>query len=177
MPLEWLIRQDEAPGNSGAFSHARGDAPLAKLRIWPHRSLPVEGFVWFIAITAAAIALPMLAVLGSPVLWGILPFALSIIIALWAAFRRNYRDGALTEELALWSDRIELVQNDPYRGVRRWNAHPYWVRPVLHPSGGPVEHYLTLKGGGREVQLGAFLSPEERIALYGELTQELARLR
>jgi uncharacterized membrane protein len=47
----------------------------------------------------------------------------------------------------------------------------------MHPDGGPVEHYLTLKGGGREVEIGAFLSPEERLALRAELTEAFARLR
>ncbi|NNK77082.1 MAG: DUF2244 domain-containing protein, partial [Litoreibacter sp.] len=32
---------------------------------------------------------------------------------------------------------------------------------------------LTLKGGSREVELGAFLTPQERVALKEELDQEL----
>ena len=177
MPLEWLSRQDQAPGNIGAFSHAAGDAPMAQLRIWPHRSLPVEGFAWFMAITAAAIALPMLAVLGSPVVWGILPFALAILLSIWTALRRSYRDGALTEELALWRDRIEIVRKDPRRAEQSWSADPYWVKVEIHHEGGPVEDYLTLTGGGRQVELGAFLTPEERVALRDDLASALARLR
>ncbi len=177
MPLEWLSRQDQAPVHSGAFSHADGDPPLVRLRIRPHRSLPVEGFVWFIAITAAAIALPMLAVLGSPVVWGILPFALAILLSLWAALRRSYRDGALTEELTLWRDRIEIVRKDPRRSERRWSADPYWVKVEIHHEGGPVEDYLTLTGGGRQVELGSCLSPQERVALRDDLAAALAGIR
>ena len=47
----------------------------------------------------------------------------------------------------------------------------------LHQTGGPVPNYLTLKGDGREVELGAFLSEEERLALRDDLHQRLVALR
>ena len=40
-----------------------------------------------------------------------------------------------------------------------------------------MPNYLTLSGNDREVELGAFLSEEERIALKADLTARLARLR
>ena len=40
-----------------------------------------------------------------------------------------------------------------------------------------VEKYLTLRGNGREIELGAFLTPGERAALYREIRDALARLR
>lgn len=178
MPREWVTRQQGAPERSGAFVFAEGDPPAARLRLWPHRSLTAEGFVWFVGLTAGALALPLLAVLGSPVMWGLLPFAVLTVAGIWWAIRRNAGDAALTEELTLWRDRIELVRTEARGGRRRdWTADPYWVRVELHETGGPVEKYLTLKGGGREVELGAFLSPEERSALRGELLEALAQVR
>jgi uncharacterized membrane protein len=178
MPREWLRHADGAPEQSGAFCFAEGDPPAARLRIWPHRSLTAEGFVWFVGLTAAALALPLLAVLGSPVLWGLLPFAVLTVAGVWWAIRANAGDAsALSEELTLWRDRIELVRAERRGGIRGWSADPHWVRVELHETGGPVEKYLTLKGGGREVELGAFLSPEERVALRSELLDALARVR
>jgi len=43
----------------------------------------------------------------------------------------------------------------------------------MHEGGGPVAHYITLKGGGREVEIGAFLSEDERKTLHGELADAL----
>ncbi len=40
-----------------------------------------------------------------------------------------------------------------------------------------MPHYLTLKGEGREVELGAFLTEDERLRLADDLRERLARLR
>jgi hypothetical protein len=47
----------------------------------------------------------------------------------------------------------------------------------LYPTQGPVPQYLTLRGNGREVELGAFLSEEERVALRDEVHSRLNALR
>lgn len=164
MPYEW---HDTAPEDSGAVSF--------RLRAWPHRSLPLRGFVWFIALTAGFLSLPLLAVLGRTVLWGLLPFALLAVGGLWYALQRSYRSGESFEELRMDRSTLHLVRHDPGRAPRSWKTNSYWVRPALRK--GPVEDYLTLSDGQREVELGAFLSPEERRALHDELQHRLARLR
>lgn len=133
--------------------------------------------VWFIGGTAALIGVPLLAVLGSPVLWGLLPFLLATIAAVWWALERSYRDGEIVEDLALTADQITLVRHGP-RGRRQdWQANPHWVRLTLHAKDGPVPDYLTLSGNGREVELGAFLTRSERVALRGELADRLTLLK
>jgi uncharacterized membrane protein len=148
-----------------------------ELTLWPHRSLTAQGFVWFVGLTAGLLALPLLAVIGTHALWGLLPFLLATIGGLWWAIRRNSADAALTEVLTLTRKAMRLVRTEPGTAPKEWAANPYWVTVTLHETGGPVEHYLTLKGGGREVELGAFLSPDERLALRSDLLEALARLR
>ena len=160
MPYEWLPPQ-------GNVQH---------LHLWPHRSLTQRGFVGFVGVTAALIAAPLLATLGSPVLWALLPFLVGTIWAIWFALRKNGRDRDIVEDLTLAPDHITLVRHGPKGQRQAWEANPYWVRITLHATGGPVPNYLTLKGEGREVELGAFLSEEERVALAGELRRRLARL-
>jgi len=176
MPYEWVKRIDRAPEKSGALSGRADDGALAVLHLWPNRSLSRAGFVWVIGITALLLLLPLIEVLGTPILWGLLPFVVMAVGGLWLGLRRNLRDGQLIEELRLYRDRIELTRHNP-RGPRQtWQANPYWVIMTMHETGGPVPDYLTLKGGGREVEIGAFLSPEERIALHRELQSLLAAL-
>jgi uncharacterized membrane protein len=40
-----------------------------------------------------------------------------------------------------------------------------------------VPQYLTLRGNGREVELGAFLSEDERVSLREELRKALTKIR
>jgi uncharacterized membrane protein len=147
------------------------------LTLWPHRSMTPEGFAGFLGASFAMAAVPLLAVLGSPILWGLLPFALGTLALTWMFLRRSLTDRALVEELTLAPGTARLTRREPRRADRHWQANPHWIRAELHPKGGPVENYLTLAGGGRTVELGAFLTPEERAALHGELSDRLAQLR
>ena len=173
MPYEWVTRIEGAPGNSGAPSHE----PRAELHLWPYRSLPRRGYVWFIAATAVFLFVPLLEILGSPMVWALLPFLMLTGGGIWYALGRSYRDGELIEELHLSRDRIRLIRHNPGKPRQDWEANPYWVTVQIHPTDGPVPDYLTLKGAGREVELGAFLTPEERVALRGELAEALARVK
>lgn len=147
-----------------------------RLSLWAHRSLSARGFVAFVGATAVLFVLPLLTQLGHPGLWMLLPFLLSALAALYYALDRNTRDRAITETLTLEPHRIVLVRDGPHRTHKIWEANPHWVRLTLHPKAGPVPNYLTLKGNGREVELGAFLTEAERIALKSELEARLVRL-
>lgn len=168
MPYEWTEPGPEAD---------EAGAPLALLRLWPHRSLPRGGFVGFFGATAALAGLPLLVVLGSPVLWGLLPFLMLALGALWIALQASYRTGEVSEELRLWPDRVLLTRRDRRREPRTWEANPHWIRAALHEAGGPVPNYLTLTGAGRTVEIGAFLSEDERLDLKPEIEDALRRLR
>jgi uncharacterized membrane protein len=171
MPVEWIEKPPRAPERSGAFGAE------AVLHMWPHNSLTAKGFVWFIGVTAAALSLPLIAVMGSVVLWGLLPFMLIALGGVWYGIQRNQRDLTLNEVLELSAERIALTRHNPRAAAQHWEANPYWVELRLHPSDGPVENYLTLRGSDREVELGAFLSPEERIEIYADLQSRLNDLR
>lgn len=177
MTVHWDTHPDKAPVQTGAFLHGEGAAPALHAILTPHRSLPPEGFAWVISVAFVLLLIPTIPLLGTPALWGMLPFLMGAVWLLWSFLRRNYRDGQLTEELSLWSDRIEIRRTDPDGKVRDWSADPYWVKCELHPTGGPVEDYVTLTGSGRTIELGAFLSAEERRELYGQLQPILARLK
>lgn len=166
---------------AGAASHApdaleRSDPPLLDLTLWPNRSLSRRGFAWVLGLVAVGLAIPIIPFLGTRIGLGLIPFPLAALVALWAALRRNYADGRLTERIRIWPDLVAVERREPGGGLRGWRANPHWVRVGLR-SDGPVEQYLTLKGGGREIELGAFLSPEERESLHAELLRAFAEAR
>ena len=161
MPYEWLPTE--------------GDT--RRLHLWPYRSLPRQGFVLFIGGTAALISLPLLVLVGSPVLWGLLPFLVLAVAGIWWALMRSYKDGQIIEDVSLSPTRMRLIRHGPRDQHKEWEANTHWVRVDLHAKGGPVPNYVTLKGGPREVEVGAFLSEDERIALADELSVALRAMR
>ncbi|MCA2013046.1 DUF2244 domain-containing protein [Pararhodobacter sp. CCB-MM2] len=154
------------------------DSPTeARLTARPHNALNPRGFAMTIGMTAATLALPLIAVLGSPVLWGLLPFAGVALWGLWLGLDRNWRDRQILEEMTLSRRGIALVRHNPRSPKQEWQADPHWVTLRLVPRGGPVENYLVLGGGGREVELGSYLTPDERAELHDALAALLIRLK
>ncbi len=150
--------------------------PLFERRIEGYRSLSTRGFVVTITLTATMLLLPLFAVLGTAVLWGLLLPALIALAALWVALRRNTQDGEIYEEIRLWPNLIDVTHAKPRAPLRKWQANPYWVKTHLHQRD-EIKNYLTLTGGEREIELGRFLQPKERAALRRELDQALAKAK
>ena len=160
----------------GCDPFTRADAPVWSVTLWPHRSLKPDGFRTLMWGSAAAMSLPILALAGTPAALALAPYALLALFALWLFFKMNYRSARLTEELRLWPDAIAVERRDPAGRVRRWAANPYWVDIDIADTKA-VERYLTLRGAGRRIELGAFLTPDERAALAEELRTRIAGLR
>lgn len=169
MPFQVEERNMEAPAQPGAF--------LLRVRLWPHSSLTGTGFVWVIGLAYALLSFPLLALVGTKALWGILPFALLVVAILWLALKRSWRDRDITEILELTCDEARLTRRNPGGDRQDWQANPYWVRVCLHPKNGPVEDYVTLEGGPRVVEIGAFLTPQERRDLRDLLSEALSIAR
>ena len=174
MPVD-VIRFDKgAPEDFGALLHDTHGPPRLHLVIRPHQSLTPPGFVWFIGLTAGLLTLPLLMALGRPVLWGLLPFCLAAIAAIWWGLQRSWRDRALREDLVIWEGWMRLTHKTPGKAPLVWQANPYWVRLRRIPEGAKVPDYLTLQAEGRAVEIGAFLSPGERRDLHAFLEREMA---
>jgi uncharacterized membrane protein len=160
MPYEWT---PENPNQTANW----------ELSLWPYRSLLRKDFVLFIGATAALVSLPLLTLVGQAVMWGLLPFFGLMIAGVWYALHVSYRRGEVLEEMTVDETFARLTRHNTNGQTQEWQANRYWVTVHLHPKEGPVENYITLRGGDREVEIGAFLDAEERLRLYDELTRAL----
>lgn len=143
--------------------------PTIVLRLWPHRSLPPKGFAAIIGMAFLLITVPLFGLLGTALLWGMLPFMLMAVAALWWGLRRSYKDAHITEVLTQTGDMLTLTHETPKGEVKTWDCNIYWARAKIHQTKGPVPHYVTLSGNGRTVEIGSFLSEDERKLLFTEL--------
>jgi uncharacterized membrane protein len=169
------VAQDEPAGDaSPADPFLRTDPPLYAVTLWPHRSMTRAGFRGFMAALAGGLCIPLVASWGTPVAWFLAPFLLASLALVWAFLRLNDRARRLTEELRLWPDLIAVERREPGGRVLRWRANPFWVRLDVRDTPS-VPRYLTLAGGGRTIELGAFLTPDEREALAAALRAALGR--
>jgi uncharacterized membrane protein len=146
-----------------------------EMRLWPHQSLPARGFAAFILATFTMILIPSLTLLGSVLLWGILPFALMAVAGVYFALQYNHKTRQITEVLTLDTNTARLTHTTHKGEVKEWECNRYWTKVTKYETDGPVPQYVTLRGEGREVEIGAFLSEEERIALFEDLERSLKR--
>lgn len=153
----------------------RADAPIYHASIKPYRSLSNFGFGATIMFTACAFLLPLLAFLGTQALWTLLFFVGPAVAALWYFIRRNDKDGSLVENVTLWPDLIAVHRQNPRKPDQYWHANPYWVSVHMRDTK-KCPSYLTLKGAGREIELGAFLTVDERKDLEKDLRKQLAQV-
>jgi len=160
MPYEWTSPPHSTPQT---------------MRLWPHNSLPARGMAAFVLSTFTLISLPVLMLLGSPILWGMLPFTLGTVWAIYWALQSNHKARQIVEQLELDQQTARLTRTNPKGDVLEWDCDRYWTQVTKYEDEGPVPHYVTLRGKGREVEIGSFLSEEERIALYDDLQRALRR--
>lgn len=123
----------------------------AELR--PHRSLSVTAFkamlIGVIAINVAVAvffwvqgAFPVAGFLGLDVL------------ALWLAFRFNYRAARRVERVRVAAGKVHVASFDS-GGERHWVLNPLWARVARDGPG------VLIRAGKGQMRIGAFLSPKE----------------
>lgn len=141
----------------------------------PHRSLGRGGF----RLLMGAVILINLMVAGiclAAGAWPVVPFCGLDVLVLWLAFRVNYRDARLYERVRL-TERDLTVQRVAWKTPERhWTFQPYWLRVRVddRPS---RRHQVTLSSHGQSVEVGAFLSPEERAEFARALNDALRAWR
>tara|TARA_B100000700_G_C14503033_1_gene605013 strand:+ start:185 stop:550 length:366 start_codon:yes stop_codon:yes gene_type:complete len=94
-----------------------------------------------------------------------LPFSLSTIFLLYLCLTLNLKKLKVYEMINIWPSLIEIKRFEINGKEKIWSSNPYWTKTNIYAADQKVENYLTLKGNGREVELGAFLGPNERLEI------------
>jgi uncharacterized membrane protein len=156
-------------GGAGAGQRVFFDAILH-----PHRSLSPKGFAIFMGVFSA-ISLTVGGFFWLLGAWPILGFFGLDILAVWYAFRRNYRNARMYETIRL-TERELVVHRVGLKGRDdTWTFQPYWLRVTMDD---PPEHesQVTLTSHGQTLTVGSFLSPEERLDFAKALREALRKV-
>ena len=141
----------------------------------PHRSLTPFGFRVLMGVTAL-LSLAVGSFFFAIGAWPIPGFLGLDILLLYGAFRASYRAARAYETVRLTDAELDVEKVDAKGRGRNWRFEPYWVR--VHMDEPPrLDSELTLTSHGRQVVLGGFLTPQERLEVAQALRGALFRQR
>jgi uncharacterized membrane protein len=142
----------------------------------PHRSLNRTGFLVVMAVVcvvsfAAGIAFLLMGA------WPVLGFFGLDVLAIYWAFRINFRHARAREEILMTPSELR-VRRVSHRGhVMEFVLNPLWVQldRKTHAEFGIEKLYLVSKG--RRIGIARFLGPEEKSSFANALTAALQAAR
>src|SRR6202161_1336325 len=138
----------------------------------PHRSLNRTGFLvlmGFLTLVSFAAGVVFL-MMGAWPVFGF--FGLDVLAVYWA-FRINFRRATATEEISVTPSELR-VRRVSHRGhVVEWVLNPLWVRleQKTHAEFGIERLYLVSRG--RHISVGSFLGPDEKASFAKALLAAL----
>ena len=161
---------------SNAFEPDAPQPELFSALLTPHRSLNRNGFlVLMLFVCAISFAAGMVFLLMGA--WPVFGFFGLDALAIWWAFRINFRSARASEEITMTASELR-VRRTSHRGhVVEWVLNPLWVRldQKTDPEFGIERLYLVSRG--RLVSIGSFLGPDEKASFAKALTAALIAAR
>jgi uncharacterized membrane protein len=150
--------------------------PIYSTRLTPYRSMTPENFCAFIvafSLCNVVLSVPFF-VIGA---WPVAGFMGLDALALYIAFRVSFRSARNYETLELTP--LELVfAKVGAKGARaEWRFNPNWVRLVEETHAEFGTERVALAFRGENVEIGAFLGPEQKAELARDLSRALAIAR
>jgi uncharacterized membrane protein len=154
----------------------RFEQPVFAAVIRPHRSLGRDGFriVMTLCCLASVVASIPFLVLGFWPVAGI--FGLDFL-ALYIAFRVNFRSGESFEELTLTPIQLLVRKVTPRGRASEWRFNPLWTRLDREDDDEFGLQSLSLSSRGQHVVIARDLSPPERETLAEALGRALSDVR
>ena len=142
----------------------------------PHRSLSHTGFLAvmaFVSVVSFAAGLAFL-MMGA---WPVLGFFGLDVLAIYWAFRINFRRARASEEIRVTPSELRFRRISHRGHVVEYVLNPLWVQldRKTHPEFGVEKLYLLSKG--RRVAIGSFLGPDEKASFANALIAALQAAR
>ena len=149
------------------------DEPFFHALLTPHRSLGKTGF----AILMGALLFGW-AVTGAFFLsrgaWPVFGFFGLDVIAVYIAFRANYRAARAREEVSVSRTSLDIRKTAPSGKSEAHRFNPFWTRFSIARHAEIGITGLTVEAQGQTVSIGAFLNPDDRESFASAFSRALA---
>lgn len=141
----------------------------------PNRSWTWRANVYFVA-TLLAVSLCIGTFFMWNGMWVIMPFTLLELTVLTAALYYCVRRTHTTEVLTLSRSRL-VLERGVNRPTQRFDCDRYFARFFVRPPSHPwYRKRIALRCRGEELEVGSFLTDEEKDDLVGQLRRMISRL-
>lgn len=162
--------------DGGDDAAAMAERPVFDATITPHRSLTQNGFrmvMTLVCLASIVSSIPFL-LLGA---WPVAGFFGLDILALFIAFRVNFRAARAFEQVIVTPLAV-LLRKVTHRGQEaNWRFNPAWTKIEREEDEDYGLLRLSLVSRGRKVPVADALSPEERAGFADALAAALAQAR
>jgi uncharacterized membrane protein len=143
------------------------------ITLTPHRSLSREGFIAVIVLVAG-INLIVGLTFYSVGAWPIVGFLGLDVLAIWWAFRQNFRDGQEVERIITRGDDVTLMRLKKDGSTSEAILNRRWLRvEIEYDAMRELVGRLTLCSRGERHEIAAFLGADERLSLAKALRQKI----
>ena len=137
------------------------DAPIFRALLMPHRSLGRTGFYALMAALLAGWVVTGVVFLSRGA-WPVFGFFGLDVIAIYIAFRLNYRAAKAREEVSVSRTALDILKVAPSGRSEEHHFNPFWARfeVARHDEIGITR--MAVSDKTRYVPVGAFLNPDDR---------------
>jgi uncharacterized membrane protein len=152
------------------------ERPLFAARITPHRSLGAQGFklvMTLVCIATVVSSVPFI-VAGA---WPVTFFFGLDALALFIAFKVNFRDARGFEEVAVTPLDVRLAKVTPRGERQEWRFDTLWTKLERQTDQDYGVMRLAVVSRGHEVMIAQALSPAERESFAEAFGQALRSAR
>lgn len=162
-----IPRWERSPGPPPSLE---GKPLLFDAVLRPYRSLSAQAFkVMLIAVIVVNVAVASVFIAQ-----GAFPVAGFLgldVLALWLAFRWNYRAGEIAEYVQVAPGSVHVAAIDKHGAATHWVLNPIWARVAQDGRG------VLIRAGDGQMRIGAFLSPKECASFADALSLALHKAK
>lgn len=152
------------------------NAQIFSVRITPHRSLSEQNFRVLMTVFAVAVCFVTLPffILGA---WPIVGFMGLDILALWIAFRVNFRDARAYEDISLTPLELAVAKVSAKGKRQEWRFNPVWVRLQRQEDEDFGLVRLDVVSRGRSLEVAHDLDQDRKADFARDFSLALARAK